>query len=86
MAEVSETRVEQLEQALNEYDMGYDLVSEEMDSADGNEWAQAYVAGMLEAAAEEYLKRVPASLRLEAVGEVQSMVLQMAIELAQEGA
>ena len=86
MAMTIQQAFDKMEQALTEFDLGVEFVAKEMASAQGNEHAQAYVGGMVEEAVLQLLTMTPEEERLAMVGEIQQMVLETAIGLAEEDA
>lgn len=67
--------------AMAEFDLGMDFVAKEVASAADNEFIEAYVGGMVEEAVRQLLMLTPAKQRLELAGEMQAVVLQLAIEM-----
>lgn len=79
-----ERALDMMEQAADEFDLGVEFVAREMATAKDNEFAEAYVAGMLEEAVRQLLEMTPAKERMLVAGEVQQMALLTAIEIGQE--
>jgi hypothetical protein len=71
-------------EVLGEFDLGVEFVAKEVESSAGNQWVEAYVAGMVEEAVRQLLTLTDAAERWEMVGEVQQMVLRTAVELGEE--
>lgn len=76
--------MQHVEDVLGEFDLGVEFVAKEVESSAGNQWVEAYVAGMVEEAVRQLLTLTDAAERWEMVGEVQQMVLRTAVELSEE--
>jgi hypothetical protein len=76
--------MQQVEEVLGEFDLGVEFIAKEVESSAGNQWVEAYVAGMVEEAVRQLLTLTDADERWEMVGEVQQMVLRAAVELGEE--
>lgn len=76
--------MQHVEDVLGEFDLGVEFIAKEVESSAGNQWVEAYVAGMVEEAVRQLLTLTDAAERMEMVGEVQQMVLRTAVELSEE--